>query len=435
MPIRWHIDDRALLVRSIELTARQAGFNPRLIEKDYFCSVVLEYLAASEPELTFKGGTCLAKIHSDFYRLSEDLDFSISTPLGASRKERSRSAEAGPGLAAVPPARRGSPTVGGRTGARDGPTLPGRALGGQRQVELHRLAGAPADRAPQGRRAGLRLDRRGHRPSDPRPSDPRHDPAVCPGRRDGRPRRPLRRPAAVHRGRQEDHHLDRPEVPVHPRRDRERASRTALRHRHRRGALQPGRANVGGGQPGIVHGGRRRGRRDDRGPHQPDHGGPEAPAERELFRVHRDAQEQDAGAVRRGVPRWRPEEAPAVPLVHDEAGHPGGLHPGRARPLHAGRELLPAREDRRGRPGVRREASEEEAPPLRGEPRPRHPAQGRDHGRPLPGAGAGALQDRRHGAGDGGDERHRAGHPVLPRDPRLPPGEQEPSSGDRRVLG
>jgi hypothetical protein len=30
MPIRWHIDDRALLVRSIELTARQAGFNPRL---------------------------------------------------------------------------------------------------------------------------------------------------------------------------------------------------------------------------------------------------------------------------------------------------------------------------------------------------------------------------------------------------------------------
>ncbi len=93
MPIRWHIDDRALLIRSIELTARQAGFNPRLIEKDYFCSVVLEYLAASEPELTFKGGTCLAKIHSDFYRLSEDLDFSISTPLSASRKERSRRAD------------------------------------------------------------------------------------------------------------------------------------------------------------------------------------------------------------------------------------------------------------------------------------------------------------------------------------------------------
>jgi len=42
---------------------------------------LLEYLAASEPGLTFKGGTCLARIHSDFCRLSEDLDFAISTPL------------------------------------------------------------------------------------------------------------------------------------------------------------------------------------------------------------------------------------------------------------------------------------------------------------------------------------------------------------------
>lgn len=93
MPIRWHVEDGDLLLQAIELTAREAGFNPRLIEKDYFCSVVLEYLAASDAELTFKGGTCLAKIHSSFYRLSEDLDFSISSPLNASRKERSRRAD------------------------------------------------------------------------------------------------------------------------------------------------------------------------------------------------------------------------------------------------------------------------------------------------------------------------------------------------------
>ena len=54
MPIRWHTDDRAILARSIDLTARQTAFNPRLIEKDYFCSVVLEYLAASDAELTFR---------------------------------------------------------------------------------------------------------------------------------------------------------------------------------------------------------------------------------------------------------------------------------------------------------------------------------------------------------------------------------------------
>ena len=93
MPIRWHADDGDLLLQAIELTARATGFNPRLIEKDYFCSVVLEYLAASDAELTFKGGTSLAKIHGSFYRLSEDLDFSISSPLTASRKERSRRAD------------------------------------------------------------------------------------------------------------------------------------------------------------------------------------------------------------------------------------------------------------------------------------------------------------------------------------------------------
>ena len=45
----------------------------------------------------------------------------------------------------------------------------------------------------------------------------------------------------------------------------------------------------------------------------------------------------------------RHREAPAFPQLHDEAGHPGGLHPGRARALHAGRELLPAGEEGRGR--------------------------------------------------------------------------------------
>ena len=92
MPIRWHADDADLQVQAIELTARQTGFNPRLVEKDYFCSVVLEYLAAGDADLTFKGGTCLAKVHGSFYRLSEDLDFSISTPTHASRKQRSRRA-------------------------------------------------------------------------------------------------------------------------------------------------------------------------------------------------------------------------------------------------------------------------------------------------------------------------------------------------------
>lgn len=91
MPIHLHDEDPALLREAIRFTSAGTGFIPRLIEKDYFCSVVLEYLAASGAGLTFKGGTCLTKIHSSFYRLSEDLDFSIPTALDSSRAARSRS--------------------------------------------------------------------------------------------------------------------------------------------------------------------------------------------------------------------------------------------------------------------------------------------------------------------------------------------------------
>ena len=55
-----------------------------------------------------------------------------------------------------------------------------------------------------------------------------------------------KQPPRIHRGRQEDHHLHRAEVPVHPGRDERRFQRPKLRHHHRRGALQPGRPHVRG---------------------------------------------------------------------------------------------------------------------------------------------------------------------------------------------
>ena len=92
---------------------------------------------------------------------------------------------------------------------------------GSGKVELHRVAGAPAHRLEAGRQGGLRLDHRRHRPAHPRRADSGHDQAVRPGGRDGGPRRAFRRPAQVHRERQEDHHLDGAEVPVHPGRNRD----------------------------------------------------------------------------------------------------------------------------------------------------------------------------------------------------------------------
>ena len=77
---------------ALALTRQQTGFAERLIEKDYFCTVLLEYLASASDELVFKGGTCLAKVHGDFYRLSEDLDFVLPIGADAPRSQRSKKA-------------------------------------------------------------------------------------------------------------------------------------------------------------------------------------------------------------------------------------------------------------------------------------------------------------------------------------------------------
>ncbi len=90
MSIRWHDEAPEELREVIRFTGEETGFAPRLIEKDYFCSVILEALAEADVPLVFKGGTCLAKVYSGFFRLSEDLDFSIPTAPESTRGVRSR---------------------------------------------------------------------------------------------------------------------------------------------------------------------------------------------------------------------------------------------------------------------------------------------------------------------------------------------------------
>lgn len=86
--IRFH-EDSELFRESVRFTAAETAFAARLIEKDYFCTVLLAYLAvAAGDDLVFKGGTCLTKVHAEMYRLSEDLDFTIPILVGAPRSER-----------------------------------------------------------------------------------------------------------------------------------------------------------------------------------------------------------------------------------------------------------------------------------------------------------------------------------------------------------
>lgn len=93
--MNWFHKEAEMFRDALALTQEQTGFAERLIEKDYFCTALLEYLAAAAGnKLVFKGGTCLAKVHADFYRLSEDLDFVIFTPTDAPRSQRSKQAAA-----------------------------------------------------------------------------------------------------------------------------------------------------------------------------------------------------------------------------------------------------------------------------------------------------------------------------------------------------
>ena len=88
--IDYHLDT-ALFRDALRFTSAKTLFSERLIEKDYYCSVALADLCApGDEEIVFKGGTCLSKIHADFFRLSEDLDFAISTHAAATRRERSQ---------------------------------------------------------------------------------------------------------------------------------------------------------------------------------------------------------------------------------------------------------------------------------------------------------------------------------------------------------
>lgn len=67
-------------IKSLERAAKKKGFLLPLIEKDYYLTLMLSRIHELSEDLVFKGGTCLNKIYYAYYRLSEDLDFSMMLP-------------------------------------------------------------------------------------------------------------------------------------------------------------------------------------------------------------------------------------------------------------------------------------------------------------------------------------------------------------------
>lgn len=89
--------NRVEFLNAIQETAAVTGFSPALIEKDYHCSIILKKIYDHDflkEHLIFKGGTLLAKCYLPFFRMSEDLDFSVKNELCAERKDRRKLADA-----------------------------------------------------------------------------------------------------------------------------------------------------------------------------------------------------------------------------------------------------------------------------------------------------------------------------------------------------
>ena len=72
-------DDGELFAGLLQATATHLGIPVSMVEKDYYVSLILRRLAASDyrEQIVFKGGTSLSKGYRLIDRFSEDVDFAV----------------------------------------------------------------------------------------------------------------------------------------------------------------------------------------------------------------------------------------------------------------------------------------------------------------------------------------------------------------------
>jgi predicted nucleotidyltransferase component of viral defense system len=83
-----HETDPDIFREALSYSEAVTGFTASLIEKDYYCSLILHHVFNRDTPLVFKGGTCLSKVYADLYRLSEDLDLLIPISADTPRNQR-----------------------------------------------------------------------------------------------------------------------------------------------------------------------------------------------------------------------------------------------------------------------------------------------------------------------------------------------------------
>ena len=84
--------NRDKLEKIIPVIAQKHNFRLETIEKDYYLTLILNSVESHlSDRIIFKGGTLLNKIHLDYHRLSEDIDFTyLSNEDLNTRSKRSR---------------------------------------------------------------------------------------------------------------------------------------------------------------------------------------------------------------------------------------------------------------------------------------------------------------------------------------------------------
>lgn len=84
--------DRDKLRDLIPAIAGKLQFRPTLVEKDYYLTIILNNIESLlSNKIVFKGGTLFNKVHLNYHRLSEDLDFAYLGDVDMnSRSQRSK---------------------------------------------------------------------------------------------------------------------------------------------------------------------------------------------------------------------------------------------------------------------------------------------------------------------------------------------------------
>ena len=85
-------NDKEQFTEAISLTVYQTGISEEAIEKDYYVTMLLKYLAEKLPFIVFKGGTSLSKCHKVIKRFSEDIDITVDMSLSQGQKKRVKEA-------------------------------------------------------------------------------------------------------------------------------------------------------------------------------------------------------------------------------------------------------------------------------------------------------------------------------------------------------